>query len=61
LGERRLGFAERAMIRLVFAEIIREVGALMLEVKAGLADGVEPDYQFSQARRTRDEDDRVVG
>ena len=48
------------MIRLVLAEIIREIRALVLDVKAGLADGVEPDHQFSQARRSRHEDDFVV-
>src|SRR5580765_8050905 len=33
----------------------------MLDVESCLADGVEPDYQFSQARRSCDEDDIVVG
>src|SRR5438128_10185455 len=32
----------------------------MLNIEAGLTDGVEPDHQFCQARRTRDEDDFVV-
>ena len=48
------------MIGRVLAKVIREVRALMLDVEPGLADGVEPDHQFSQARRTRDEDDFVV-
>src|SRR5262249_23317322 len=38
-----------------------EIRALVLDVEAGLADGVEPDHQFSQARRSRHEDDFVVG
>src|SRR5437867_1325849 len=49
------------MIGLVLAEVIREIRTLMLNVKAGLADGVEPYHQFSQARRSRHEDDFVVG
>ena len=49
------------MIRLVLAEVIREVRALMLDIELGLADGVESDHQFSQARRSRHQDDFVVG
>ena len=59
--QRRLSLGQSPMIRLVLAEIIREVRALMLDVESGLADGVEPDHQFSQARRSRHEDDLVVG
>jgi hypothetical protein len=33
---------------------------LMFDVEAGLADGVEPNDQFSQARRPGHEDDFVV-
>jgi hypothetical protein len=61
LGKRRLSLVERTMIGLVLAEIIREVGALVLDVESGLADGVEPDHQFSQARRASHEDDFAVG
>src|ERR1700690_2215830 len=49
------------MICLVLPDIIREVRALMLDIELGLADGVESDHQFSQARRSRHEDDFVVG
>src|SRR6266536_2436091 len=40
---------------------VRKVRALMLDVKSGLADGVESDHQFSQARWSCHEDDFVVG
>lgn len=60
LREKGVRLGQRVMIRLVFPKVIREVRALMLNVKAGLADGVEPNHQFSQARRARHEDDLVV-
>src|SRR6266851_1395361 len=48
------------MISLVLAEVVREVCALVLDIEPGLADGVESDHQFSQARRSRHEDDLAV-
>src|SRR5207249_7440975 len=61
LRQGRLCLGERTVIRLVFAEVVREVCALMLDIESRLADGVEPDHQFSQARRSRHEDDFIVG
>jgi hypothetical protein len=47
------------MIHLVLAEIITEVGALMLDVEARLTDGVEPNHEFSKTRRAGHQDDFV--
>src|ERR1051326_3448728 len=60
-SEQLLRFNKRAVIRFVLAQVIREICPLVLDVEARLADGIEPNHQFSQARRARDEDDFVVG
>ncbi len=61
LGKEPLGFHQRVMIPFVLAQVIPEVSALMLNVEAGLADGIEPNHQFSQARRSCHQDDFVIG
>ena len=47
------------VIGLVLPQVVLEVGALVLDVELGLADRVEPNHQFSQARRACHQDDFI--
>jgi hypothetical protein len=48
------------MVGFILAQIVFEIGTLVLHVEAGLADSIEPDYQFSQARGPSHKDELVV-